>query len=56
MPSVVPTITVGPVDVELLRHQRDLLLPLCGADEPNDIDGLVNLLDDMLWVAEDSPG
>lgn len=56
------TITVPRVDVELLREQRDTLLTMVDgvniADrtkaETGAIDGVINLLDAMLDIAEES--
>ena len=53
-------ITVPQVDIQLLRSQRNYLLEIIGdkqvAPKPNDsialLDGLVNLLDSMLDIAE----
>jgi hypothetical protein len=47
-------ITTGPVDVDLLREQRDWLLSLelDVSREMRARDGVVNLLDHMLDVAE----
>lgn len=58
MPDVV--ITIGPIDVDLLREQRDHLLSLVWGKSNGDvstpdlavIDGIVNLLDSMLDKAE----
>jgi len=52
MSTVITLLTVGPVDVDLLRQQRGLLLTLLNADSPFELDGLVDLLDHMLDVAE----
>lgn len=54
------TITIGPIDVDLLREQRDHLLSLIwgkpngdfSTPDPAVIDGLINLLDSMLDQAE----
>jgi hypothetical protein len=47
-------ITIGPVDVDLLREQRDWLLTvkLDVSRELRARDGIVNLLDHVLDVAE----
>lgn len=45
-------ILVENVDVDLLREQRDYLLKKFEAGTNDNIDGLVNLLDDMLDYAE----
>jgi len=50
--NIVPSITTGPVDVGLLRAQRDWLLATYPRDAPEQVDGLVNLLDHMLDTAE----
>jgi hypothetical protein len=50
--NIVPSITTGLVDVDLLRAQRDWLLATYGSDAPEQVDGLVNLLEHMLDVAE----
>lgn len=51
--TVPTTITVGAVDVSLLRTQRDFLLKYWGEGPiPEEIEGLVNLLDSMLDIAE----
>jgi len=52
MANIVPRITTGRIDVDLLRSQRDWLLETFPRDAPEEVDGLVNLLDHMLDVAE----
>lgn len=51
-PNIVPSITTGRVDVDLLRAQRNWLLVTYPRDAPEEVDGLVNLLDHMLDTAE----
>ncbi len=46
------TILVENVDIELLREQRDFLLKTFESGAYQEIDGLVNLLDEMLDYAE----
>ena len=51
--NTVPSITTGRGDVALLRAQRDWLLATYPADDaPEQVDGLVNLLDHLLDAAE----
>ncbi len=46
------TILTENVDIDLLREQRDYLLEKFEAGTNDKIDGIVNLLDDMLDYAE----
>ncbi len=46
------TITVDNVDIDLLRTQRYFLLKEYKTGVRKEIDGLVNMLDDMLDIAE----
>lgn len=48
----VVAITIGPVDRDLLRKQRDWLLATFPHESSGEADGLVNLLDHMLDVAD----
>jgi hypothetical protein len=50
--GVAEQLVVGPVDLDLLREQRDWLLTLYGPATPLYVDGLVELLDHMLDVGE----
>jgi len=46
------TITVPNVSISLLREQRDWLLTLPDNADSDEADGLINLLDAMLDIAE----
>jgi hypothetical protein len=45
-------IAIGPVDLELLERQRNILLDLIWDDSDNDLWGLIEMLNDMIDLRE----